>query len=553
MTPSQPQPDETNCTGPFAMDWLNCNDGWYMYVATGGTTTFDTCDASSYDTNMVLYEDSCSNQVACNGDSDDDTGCQIYHSIITYECVAGATYYVRIGEWNGGTAGTNGTLNITVAGPPVPGACCIQGQCQDGLDSEECAAFGGEFAGEGTSCTDDPDPCAVPMGACCRPDQTCYETDATTCSQGGNVYYGDGTYCADTDCAAALPGDECSSANVAVLGANAFDTSNMTPSTPEPDDAMCAGTYLDWSGSPDAWMIFVAGSSSTHTFTTCDASSYDTSMVLYEGDCNTQVACNGDGSGGTGCQSYYSQFDFDCIDGETYYVRLGGWQAATGPGTLTISAADPTETAACCDFGQCLGDLTSADCATAGGTWVQGESCGTYACPQPACPGAQVSQNVHGVDDGWSAGTSTDDPTGGAVYERAESVNLASMSDLSVWGLQLFFDGAAWGGCATDYGFNVRAYDDAGGLPGAVSAEVLNTPAVKTATGDLYAGLYEGFRWDIDFPASNVGWLSVQSASDGLSCWFLWMSSGIGDGSSAIDDGTGWNTGYAFDLALCVN
>ena len=194
----------------------------------------------------------------------------------------------------------------------------------------------GVFAGEGTACDDDPDPCAVPMGACCRPDNTCYEIDATSCAQGGNVYYGDGSYCADTDCGAALPGDECSSAIVATLGANAFDTSNMTPSTPEPDEAMCAGTFLDWMGSPDAWLMFTADSSSTHTFTTCDGASYDTSMVLYEGDCNTQVACNGDSSGGSGCQAYYSAFNYNVTVGEVYYIRLGGWQGISGTGTLTI-------------------------------------------------------------------------------------------------------------------------------------------------------------------------------------------------------------------------
>jgi hypothetical protein len=112
MTPSQPQPDETDCTGPYAMDWNNTNDGWYMYVATGGMTTFDTCDGASFDTSIVLYEDTCDNQVACNGDIDaDPAGCQAYSSIIEYNCVAGATYYVRIGEWNGGIGGA-GTLNI---------------------------------------------------------------------------------------------------------------------------------------------------------------------------------------------------------------------------------------------------------------------------------------------------------------------------------------------------------------------------------------------------------------------------------------------------------
>jgi len=507
MTPSAGDPDELNCP---ILGWatFTVKDGWYKYVATGGTTTFDTCDAASYDTSLVLYEGDCTTQVACNGDAADSTGCQPYHSTLDYECVAGSTYYARLGGWQGDFGA--GTLTITVAGPPLPGACCIQGVCQDGLDSEQCVAFGGVFAGEGTECANDP-------------------------------------------CDSVNGGDECDDPLEATLGANSFDTSSMTPSNPEPDDTQCAGTYLDWTGSADQWMIFTPDVSGLYHFTTCDGASYDTSMVLYEGDCDTQVTCNGDASGGDGCQSYYSAFDWACTGGTPYYVRLGGWQGGTGPGTLTISIDDPTVTAACCDFGQCIGDMTVADCGAAGGTWVEGESCATYACPQPACPGAQVSQNVHGVDDGWSAGTSSDDPTNSAVYNRAELVNLASMADLSVWGLQLFNDGTAWSACGTDYGFNVRAYDDAGGMPGALSYEALDVTAVKTATGDLYAGLYEGYRFDMDFAASNVGWIGVQSASDGLSCWFLWMSSGIGDGDSALDDGTGWVMGYGFDLALCIN
>jgi hypothetical protein len=127
------------------------------------------------------------------------------------------------------------------------------------------------------------------------------------------------------------------------------------------------------------------------------------------------------------------------------------------------------------------------------------------------------------------------------------------MSDFSVWGLQLFFSGS-WGACSTDYGFNVRAYDDGGGMPGAMSNEALGVAAVKTATGDLYAGLYEGFRFDMTFAATNVDWIGVQSASEGLSCWFLWMSSSVGDGFSALStSGAAWDVSYAFDLAICID
>ena len=91
-----------------------------------------------------------------------------------------------------------------------------------------------------------------------------------------------------------IPGDDCLSALEAVEGANPFDTTIMTPSDPQPDDSMCAHNYLDWANSSDAWLYWVAPSGGAVTFTTCDPDSYDTSMVLYEGSCDNQVACNGD-------------------------------------------------------------------------------------------------------------------------------------------------------------------------------------------------------------------------------------------------------------------
>ena len=48
------------------------------------------------------------------------------------------------------------------------------------------------------------------------------------------------------------------------------------------------------------------------------------------------MTCNGDSDGESGCQSYYSAFDYNVESGETYYIRIGGWQGETGEGTLTI-------------------------------------------------------------------------------------------------------------------------------------------------------------------------------------------------------------------------
>ena len=369
MTPSQPQPDETACTGPFPMDWLNSVDGWYSYVATGGMTTFNTCDVASFDTSMVLYDGTCENQVACNGDSDDDTGCQTYHSTITYDCVEGSTYYIRIGEWNGGVGGA-GTLNIE--GPPTGnGACCMtDGSCLDGLNAADCIAFGGSFAGDATTCADDPDPCAA--GA----------------------------------------GDECATAVAIFEGANAFDTSMMTASYPVPDESQCEGTYLAWGDSPDGWYAWTATGNGTASFSACDEASYDTSMALYS-DCDTQIACSGDITGEDGCQAYYSAvYDVPVTQGEVYIVRMGGYNAATGPGTITVTFTGADVIGACCmTDGSCM-DAVSDDCAAFGGAWSSSSLCADANCPQPwtGC----AADSTPECDACWNDGDdSTTDCNGG--------------------------------------------------------------------------------------------------------------------------------------------
>lgn len=131
------------------------------------------------------------------------------------------------------------------------------------------------------------------------------------------------------------PNDECSNAETVYIGSFEFDTSGgATPSSGTPDEANCS--YLNWENSPDVWFSFIPTTTGDHTFTTCDIDSYDTSMVLYENSCTVQVACNGDGSGGSGCQAYYSLIEYSCIAGAEYIIRLGGWNGDTGIGTLTI-------------------------------------------------------------------------------------------------------------------------------------------------------------------------------------------------------------------------
>jgi len=220
-----------------------------------------------------------------------------------------------------------------------------------------------------------------------------------------------------------------------------------------------------------------------------------------------------------------------------------------------VNDCQPIPGACCFSKNTCIENTTDLDCDAFDGKFM-GENtvCADVDCDiqLPGCPdGTLFSQNVHGVDDPWTAGTASDDPGYPIYYERAESVNVGSMSTVTVFGLQLYFSGS-WGVCSTDFDFNIRSYVDASGLPGALNAESLNVPATKTNTGELYAGIYPLMKWDMNFSATNVDWLSLQSASNGLQCWFLWMSSGEGDGTAALNLGTGWAT-EAFDLNICID
>ena len=174
----------------------------------------------------------------------------------------------------------------------------------------------------------------VITGACCMGDASCSELSESACSSAGGSYFGDNSTCSSTSCPGA--GDEFANAMIAQTGANSYETNTATPSSPEPDDSQCSGTYMNWNNSQDIWFAWTADFSGNAHFTTCDSSSFDTSMALYAGSENNQVTCNGDDNGEDGCQSYYSAFDYNVQNGTTYYIRIGGWEGETGSGTLTI-------------------------------------------------------------------------------------------------------------------------------------------------------------------------------------------------------------------------
>ena len=87
---------------------------------------------------------------------------------------------------------------------------------------------------------------------------------------------------------------------------------------------------------PDVWYRLVACGTGTMNVSLCDLVNFDSDLAVYAGSCDglTQVACNGDGSG---CGGYTSLLSVNVDQGQTYYIRVGGYQGATGSGSMTVT------------------------------------------------------------------------------------------------------------------------------------------------------------------------------------------------------------------------
>ena len=139
-----------------------------------------------------------------------------------------------------------------------------------------------------------------------------------------------------------VAGDECTSATPVMDGANPIDTTLATTSS-DPLPAIPCDGLGDMEN--DLWFTYTAAETGSISLSTCDPAGFDSDLAVYGGDCAalTELACNGDAASDPSCQSFHSQIDdLPVTAGETYTIRLGGWDASEGgAGTLTIDFALP--------------------------------------------------------------------------------------------------------------------------------------------------------------------------------------------------------------------
>ncbi|MBG83786.1 MAG: hypothetical protein CMJ40_04470 [Phycisphaerae bacterium] len=132
-----------------------------------------------------------------------------------------------------------------------------------------------------------------------------------------------------------LGNDFCASAYPVTHGATAFSTVGAFSDSDPFSDTQCSGTYLGTMDA-DVWFSYEACESGPMTVSTCDTVSFDSSIVVYEGDCDnkTQVACNGDGPG---CGGYTSSLSLTVNQGSRYLIRVGGYDSGSiGNGNIII-------------------------------------------------------------------------------------------------------------------------------------------------------------------------------------------------------------------------
>ncbi len=275
------------------------------------------------------------------------------------------------------------------------------------------------------------------------------------------------------------------------------------------------------STSPDVVYKYTPSADITVDIDLCN-SSYDTKVFVYEevspsSDCGSlnAIACDDDGCGSAA--GYTSIIEgLDLSAGYDYYIVIDGYGGGEGNYDLTIREGEAPP-------------------------------------PPLECPANTLfGQPVHMPNDGWSAGTS-EDSLGLLRYESFSGVT-GEICDIHFWGLPIVLSGD-WVPCNEDpMPFEIKFYQDSAGMPGAeVCTYVLMLN--KQATGLFYHSTYQFplYYWSATLDpccAITDGWVSIQGMGD-PDCWFLWMSSGTGDGSSLFDNNGVWES-YAYDNSLCL-
>lgn len=390
-------PSETSC----ANNQQVYNDIWYTWTAcTSGSVTVSTCGAS-FDTKVAIYSNTCptaaNTAIACNDDSA-ACGSGSFQSSVSFAATGGTTYRIRVGSYyNNQTAGEGfGTGNLVITGPscapagPEGNACAdaptisgygafayttigatTDGPSESGLcnffshpqiDNDvwrrwtACVSGTVTFETCGAATYDTelalyPNTCPTASGtvlACNDDSSGCsgntsrmtYNVTAGTTYLirigGWNGNTGNGTLTiSGPACAPPGPANDLCANREGVAGSLMFSTVGATTDGPAHPLCLNAG---DSQVGADIWYNHPSSCPGALTIEVCN-STFDTKLAVYDdaGCANLEsrlIACNDDACGTGGLRS---RITIPARAGRNYTIRIGGYNAATGSGTLNIT------------------------------------------------------------------------------------------------------------------------------------------------------------------------------------------------------------------------
>ena len=253
-------------------------------------------------------------------------------------------------------------MGATTDGPDEPNACNFLGDTQ--VQSDVWYSYTASCTGEATvslcgssydtklAIYDGTSGCpTVESAIACNEDFCGRQSEVTFLVMAGTEYLlriggfageqGDGIL--DISCRTAPLNDNCQNAAPIGEGAFAFTTFDSTTDGPDEPDSCDSLGYTNIES--DVWFCYTPSCTGEITVSLC-GSTYDTKMAVYDGcdtcpPTTTPLACNDDTCecGGPGC-SLESLVRFMAIAGETYLIRVGGFEGEQGDGTITVTC-DP--------------------------------------------------------------------------------------------------------------------------------------------------------------------------------------------------------------------
>ncbi len=343
-------------------------DLWYAYTATEtGLATIDLC-GSSFDTRLAVWDACSGNVLGCN-DNNNACGPGSSQSIITMDVTSGITYYIQVGG-NDASTGT-GYLSINVMPYPSNDDCNnaisigevsnlpfstitatasgVNPDCGGivpvdiwytytpassgvasidlcGSDYDSRLAVWDACNGNQIDCNDDSDFC----GSSSLQSYLAIEVTAgvTYYIQVGGYSNSTGSgdlslslipYPVNDDCSNALPIGEVSGLPYTTIGATAGG-----------DNPGCGGIV----DPVDIWYEYTATVTGSGSFSLC-GSNFNTRLAIWDACGGTVLTCN-DNSSVCGWGSQQSHISMDVVSGTTYYIQVGGNNALTGSGQLSV-------------------------------------------------------------------------------------------------------------------------------------------------------------------------------------------------------------------------